>query len=343
MHEAMFSRSLPGNAVACSLCPHHCAIADRKHGLCGVRENRGGTLWSLNYGKVIAAHVDPIEKKPLFHFQPGARAFSVAAAGCNLRCAFCQNWEISQATKGQTRSIDGQHTDAAEVVAAAERAGCNVIAFTYTEPTVFYEWALDVARAAKERNLSNVFVTNGFIEAEPLRHIRGYLDAANVDLKAFREATYREVMGASLKPVLETLRLMKDLGIWVEVTTLVVPQMNDSEEELRDIASFVARDLGPDTPWHVSAFHPDFRYTNAQPTRPNSLRRAADIGREEGLRYVYVGNLPVPGGEDTSCHACGTTLIQREGFHVRANRITSDQSCPRCGARVSGVAMAARV
>jgi len=339
VHEAMFYERLAGNSVRCQLCHQQCVIADRHHGLCGVRENHGGTLYSVNYGRVIAAHVDPIEKKPLFHFYPGSRAFSVATAGCNFRCAFCQNWDISQASKGENRSIGGHYTEPQAAVEAALRTSSRVIAFTYTEPTVFYEWALDVARAAAEKDLKTAFVTNGYIRADPLDSIQPFLHAANVDLKAFRDESYRRVMGAALQPVLDTLIRMKRLGIWVEVTTLVVTDLNDSEDELRDIARFISSELGPETPWHVSRFHPDFRYTNVPPTNPHVLKRAHELGQEEGLHYVYVGNLPGTDGENTRCHKCGNLLVNRIGFHVVENRIATGSTCPQCGERVAGVGM----
>jgi len=340
VREARFYEKRDGDEVYCTLCAQYCTIRAGKRGVCGVRENRDGTLYAMNYGLVVAGHVDPVEKKPLFHFYPGARALSVATVGCNFRCTFCQNWDISQTSKGKDRQITGRYTDPDELAKLAVRERCRVVSFTYSEPTIFYEWAYDVAKTASRFGILNTFVTNGYITGEPLREIRPYLDGANVDLKAFRDQTYRKVMGApGVKPVLDTLKLMKELGIWVEVTTLVVPTQNDSEEELRDIARFVSRELGPETPWHVSRFHPDYRELDLPPTPLATLKRAFDIGREEGLRYVYTGNIPGEEGEHTVCHACGERLIERFGFRVVRDIVAGDGTCPKCHTPVAGVGM----
>jgi len=340
VREARFYERRENGYVHCTLCAQYCDIRPGKLGVCGVRENRDGTLYALNYGMVVAAHVDPIEKKPLFHFYPGARALSVATVGCNFRCTFCQNWDISQMSKGKARKVAGDYADPSAIARAAVRGRCRVVSFTYSEPTIFYEWAYDVAKESAQQGILNTFVTNGYIAPEPLREIQPYLHGANVDLKAFTDQAYRKVMGApGLGPVLEALKLMKELGIWVEVTTLVVPTRNDSEGELRDIARFVSRDLGPETPWHVSRFHPDYRDTDLPPTPVHKLRRAWEIGREEGLRYVYTGNVPGDEAEHTRCHACGEMLVERVGFRVVRMRVTTAGACPKCGTTVAGVGM----
>ncbi len=343
MHEARFYETTEDGDVLCMLCGQLCRIHPEKFGICGVRQNVSGTLHTDVYGKVAAGHIDPVEKKPLFHVYPGSRALSVATVGCNLRCEFCQNWDLSQATKGLERTVRGREMSPEEIAESAAEARCRVVAFTYSEPTIFYEWAYDVALLTSERGIENVFVTNGYITEKPLREIAPYLHAANVDLKAFRDGTYKHVMGATngKGPVLDTLRLMKELGIWVEVTTLVIPEMNDSDEELSEIAGFIADELGPETPWHVSRFHPDYHYQDTPTTPAATMKRAYEIGGRAGLHYVYVGNLIGQGGEDTVCHNCGALLIHRAGYTIRENRITGDGLCPQCGAEVAGVGMGA--
>lgn len=331
MTEARWYQKLSSNRVRCDLCNHRCVIEEGKRGTCGVRENRDGTLYSLVYGKLIAAHVDPIEKKPLFNFYPGSRAFSIATVGCNFRCTHCQNADISQMPVDHNR-IMGEDTSPEHVVQMAERNGCESISYTYTEPTVFMEYAYDVAKLAKEKGLKNSFVTNGYMTEEALRDMQPYLDAANVDLKGFTEEHYRDVCGARLKPVLNTLKLMKELGIWVEITTLVIPTVNDSEEQLRQIAEFILG-LGSETPWHVSRFHPTYKMTDLPPTPVKTVVRARQIGLEAGLRYVYCGNIPGDEGENTYCYNCGELLIPRYGYQVGKIHI-KDSKCEYCGAAI---------
>ena len=320
--------------VECRLCAHRCTVAPGKQGVCAVRENRDGRLVTLVYGEVIAAHVDPIEKKPLYHFLPGSKALSIATAGCNFRCGFCQNWQISQAPRRKGGGIAGDPFAPDDIVRTALAQGCRSISYTYTEPTIFFEYAYDTAKAAKASGLTNNFVTNGYMTAEALETIRPYLDAANVDLKAFQDETYKKVCGARLEPVLGSIRLMKKLGIWVEVTTLVVPGLNDGEEELRAIARFIAS-VDPQIPWHISRFHPDFTYTDAPATPVKTLLRAQGIGQEEGLKHLYIGNVGGH-GEDTFCPNCGERVIRRQGFFVAENRLSGDR-CPKCAYPVAGV------
>jgi len=331
---AMLYRSLSQNRVSCRLCAHHCRIDPDGFGKCGVRENRKGVLHTHVYGEVIAAHVDPIEKKPLYHYLPGTSSFSIATIGCNFRCYFCQNWQISQESKCSGEKTEGQLIAPQDVVDAAIRQGCRSIAYTYTEPTVFFEYAYDTAHIAHGRGLGNVFVTNGFMTPEALRAIQPYLDACNVDLKSFRDDFYRDVCQARLAPVLESIRLMKEMGIWVEVTTLVIPGVNDSDEELEGIADFIAGvDLS--IPWHISRFHPDYAYTDARPTPLETLRRAYRIGLLRGLRYVYVGNVSGE-SDDTLCPGCSRPLIRRRGFSSTAIDII-DSRCPACGTSIAGI------
>lgn len=337
MKEALYYEKLEDHKIHCFLCRHHCKINEGKRGLCGVRENKGGTLYTLVYGFPCSYHVDPIEKKPLFHFYPGSRAFSIATAGCNFRCRHCQNHEISQMPREEGH-IYGQKMGPSEVVEMAVKAGCKSISYTYTEPTIFYEYALDCARLAKEKGISNNFVTNGYIEEEPLRNIRPFLDGANIDLKGFTDDFYKKVCGAELQNVLATIKAYRALDIWIELTTLVIPGYNDSDEEFRSIARFIKDDLGVETPWHVSAFYPTYKLTDAPRTPAKTLQRAREIGVEEGLRYVYTGNIPGADGESTYCWGCGKLLIGRYGYTISEYNL-EDGVCVFCGARIDGVGM----
>ncbi len=334
--EAMLYEPAEGDQVRCRLCGHECLIGPDKLGICRVRKNVAGKLVSLSYDALVAVHVDPIEKKPLFHFLPGTRSLSVAAAGCNFQCAFCQNWQISQAPRtGRIRG--GEAIPPERLVAAAEQHGCASISYTYTEPTIFFELAYDTSRLAQAKGIRNCFVSNGFMTPQAVRTIAPQLDAINVDLKAFREETYRKVMKARLEPVLRCLRELRAAGVWVEVTTLVVPGMNDSDEELTDIARFIAGDLDPDVPWHVSRFHSDYQWDHSTPPTPlETLGRAVAIGRQAGLRFVYSGNVPGDENESTLCPSCGAMLIRRVGYAIRSNRLTRAGRCPDCDAEVAG-------
>ena len=334
MREALFWESLPESAVRCHLCRLECIIPKGGRGRCRTRENYDGRLVSLVYGQLIAAHVDPVEKKPLFHVLPGSRCYSVATLGCNFRCRHCQNDSISQPKAeliGQERPVPPER-----VAQAALVSGCAAMAFTYTEPTVFYEYALDIARLSHENGLKNLFVTNGYMQKGALTQIAPLMDAANVDLKAFSEAFYRDIVGARLSEMLDSLRCFRELGIWLEITTLLIPGLNDTDQELRDLARFIVTDLGKDVPWHVTAFHPAYALRNCPPTPPGTLLRARAIGRAEGLRHVYSGNIPGAGGESTVCPSCGKTVIERRGFSLQALHLTKG-SCDFCGAALAGI------
>lgn len=332
--EAMLYEKLEGGNVRCALCSHRCRIAPEKRGVCGVRENREGTLHTLVYGPVIAASVDPVEKKPLYHLYPGSRSFSIAAVGCNFRCSFCQNHEISQMPREEGR-IAGREMSPRRVVDEAVDSASKSISYTYTEPTIFFEFARDTGCHAREKGLKNIFVTNGFMTQEALEAASGWLDAANVDLKSFRDDFYKRHCGARLEPVLETLRGMRRRGIWIEVTTLVIPTLNDDEGELRDIAAFV-RSLGEEVPWHVSRFFPRYRSQNLSPTPVKTINRALDIGREAGLKHVYGGNVPGSASDHTYCSACGNLLIERQGYTLRAYNLDGAR-CRRCGTALAGI------
>jgi len=334
MKEAYLYKKLEDKKVRCHLCNHRCIITEGQRGACGVRENHSGTLVSLVYGKVIAAHCDPIEKKPLFHFLPGTRSYSVATVGCNFKCLFCQNSDISQMPSDHNR-IMGNDMTPDQIVKDALDSRSVTISYTYTEPTIYFELAADTARVAVSKGLKNVFVSNGYMTEQCLEEIFPDLHAANVDLKAFSQSFYREQCGAKLEPVLNTLKTMKKMGVWLEVTTLLIPGLNDSVEELRDLAGFLS-DLDPNIPWHISRFHPAYHLTGMSSTPPDSIRRAREIGSEEGLTYVYSGNVPGDEGEKTFCHECGELLIDRFGFNVVRNMIT-DGRCPGCSSEIPGV------
>lgn len=334
MKEALFYEKLQDGRVRCGLCHHRCVIAQGERGLCAVRENRDGVLYSLVYGKVVSANVDPVEKKPFFHFQPGSRSFSIATVGCNFKCLHCQNWTISQLPRDRGEVI-GEWVPPEVIVEEAKRRGCRSISYTYTEPTVFFEYAYEVAKLAKAQGLRNLFVTNGYMSLEALEFIAPYLDGANVDLKAFSDKFYQEICGARLEPVLSVISRMRQLGIWVEVTTLLIPGLNDDREQLRQLAAFI-KSVDPAIPWHVTAFHPDYRLLTVPPTPVTALKKAREIGLREGLRYVYSGNVPGAPGEDTYCYGCGELLIKRWGFRLLENRVQKGR-CPRCGALIDGV------
>jgi len=337
MKEAMLYEKLEESRVRCNLCAHRCLIKDGKRGICLVRENQDGTLYTLVYGRTISQAVDPVEKKPLFNFYPGSTAFSVATVGCNFRCDFCQNWEISQVVRDE-HLIMGREATPEQLVAAAKRYGCRSIAYTYTEPTIFTEYAYDTAKLAHQAGIANIYVTNGYMTEEMLEAFDPYLDAANVDLKAWSDEFYRRYCGARLQPVLDSLRKMKELGIWVEVTTLVIPTLNDSDEELQHIAEFIAQELGMETPWHISRFYPQYKLADKPPTPITTLDRAREIGLGAGLRYVYEGNVPGSQGENTFCYNCGKLLIGRYGYRIMEYHI-KDSKCAYCGAEIDGVGL----
>jgi len=336
--EAFLYEPLEENKVKCNLCNHRCVIKEGRRGICGVRENSEGALKTLVYGRLIARHIDPIEKKPLFHLLPGSLSYSIATVGCNFRCRFCQNADIAQMPSNRNGMIAGEFFSPKDVVDAALKEDCKTIAYTYTEPTVYFELAYDTAKLAHEKGIKNVFVTNGYMTAEALNMIDPYLDAANVDLKAFTEDFYETYCGAKLTHVKETLKLMKSLGIFIEVTTLLIPGLNDDKNELEGLAAFLANSLGTETPWHISRFHPTYRLTDRPSTPVKTLVMAREIGIKAGLKYVYTGNVPGESGEKTFCYQCGNILIDRWGFYVRKYFIENSQ-CTHCGAQIHGVGM----
>ncbi len=334
IREARLYETTARQAVICNLCAHRCYVPAGRVGICKVRENHGGILYTRVYDRVIAQNVDPIEKKPLFHFLPASRSFSIATVGCNFHCRFCQNWQISQLPR-DTQEVSGLESSPQDIVELALRSRCDIIAYTYTEPTIFFELAYDTAWLATRHGLKNIFVSNGYMTAEALRAIQPYLHAANIDLKGFDDKRYRRLCGARLQPVLDSIRLTRESGIWLEVTTLIIPGHNDGAEELRQIALFL-KTIGAEIPWHLSAFFPSHRMLEAPPTPRETLLRAWHIGREAGLRYVYCGNLYDSAHEDTSCYQCGETLIRRSGFCVEYNGLDRGR-CPSCHVVQDGV------
>jgi len=319
-----------GERIVCLLCRHYCKLKDGQVGFCGVNKNEGGKLKNLVYGKVSALNVDPIEKKPLYHFLPGSKSFSLGTVGCNFKCPFCQNWQISQ-----SKDIEGSHTATPEdIVKGAIEFNCLSIAYTYNEPTIFWPFAKDIATLAKKFGIKGVFVSNGFETPEVIDDMKGLIDGFNIDIKSFNEKYYKKSLKGDLNGVLDTLKRLKANSFWVECTTLIVPDDNDSDEELRDIASFIANELDRFTPWHISAFHPDYKIIDKNPTPVKTLMRAYEIGKEEGLEYIYLGNVPTE--SITKCPDCQTNLIVRKGYFVLENNLV-DGKCPNCKRAIEGV------
>ena len=317
-HRAMWYDKLAGGLVHCRLCPNDCRLSEGQIGICRARKNIGGELYSMVYGKIASVHVDPIEKKPFFHVLPGSTAFSIATPGCNMRCLFCQNWEISQAFPWDIRTSAATPE---EVVDAALKSGAPSIAFTYTEPTIFYEYMIDIAKLAKQKGLKTVVISNGYINPEPLRALLPFIDAYKVDFKAFNPKFYKELTGGSLDPVLNTMKLIQKEGVWLEIVTLLVPGHNDSEEEIRGLARWIKDNLGPDVPLHFSRFHPQHKMLDLPPTPVETVIRARQIAMEEGLHFVYTGNVAYEPGETTYCPGSREPAIERRGQFVVKNNM----------------------
>jgi pyruvate formate lyase activating enzyme len=336
MKEALFYTPGENNQVRCELCRFRCVIGDGGRGICAVRENHAGILYSLVYGRIVAEHVDPVEKKPLFHFMPGSLTYSIATSGCNFHCRHCQNHSISQVTRDN--QIKGIDRTPQEIVEAAIKNSCRSISFTYTEPTVFYEFALETAQHARKNGLANIFVTNGYISKAALVEIAPFLDAANIDLKGFNEEFYRNTVKARLSEVLDSIIEYRKLGIWIEITTLIIPDLNDSDDDLHGIARFIAENLGPETPWHVSQFYPTYQLLNKSRTPLRTLQRAKAIGLSAGLKHVYEGNVPGEGGENSFCPDCSNLIIERYGYRILSNSINGGR-CPNCGRKIAGISL----
>jgi pyruvate formate lyase activating enzyme len=334
---SLLAQPEPDGSVRCGVCAHRCLVRPGRIGICGVRQNVAGTLICHAYGQVAAIGLDPIEKKPLFHVDPGAQAYSIATCGCPFHCRFCQNWEIAQGPR-LGLDVHQRPLPPAEVVAEARRLRASSIAYTYVEPMVFLEYALDTARLARAAGLRNLFITDGYATPESADLLAGVLDAANVDLKSFNDAFYRRLCGARLAPVLDTIVALHRAGTWLELTTLVIPGWNDSDDELEALTGWIVDNVGPATPWHVSRFFPAHKMLDVPPTPTGTLLRAAAIGRAAGLQYVYVGNAPQLGLEDTRCAGCNALLIERAGYRTRS-LLTDAGTCPGCGRALEGVAL----
>jgi len=333
--EALLYEKLPGRRVRCSVCPRQCEVADGERGFCGVRENRGGVYYSLVYGRLCAVHSDPIEKKPLFHYLPGSSALSVATAGCNFECKFCQNWNISQFRPEQVPDVVAMTPS--ETVALTRQQGSPTVCFTYSEPTVFHDFVHDTAEAARTAGVGAVSISNGYILPDALRQLSTRLTAMKVDLKAFTEKYYQEVCRGQLEPVLTTLTTLKALGMYFEIVVLVVPTLNDSPEETKQMAGWIASRLHPDVPVHFTQFQPMYKLRNLPPTPISTLERCVEVASRQGLNFVYLGNVPGHERESTRCPQCKKKLIDRFGFTVRRNSVTSQGACPDCGRRIPGI------
>jgi len=322
--------------VECILCSHRCIIQPGSKGICAVRENVGGKLISRSYGNLIAQHADPIEKKPLFHFMPGSYAWSIAAPGCNFHCQWCQNWEISQLPR-LSKERSGIYVPPEQVVIDAMAHHCQSIAYTYTEPTVFFEYTADVATIALKNGLRNVYVTNGYMSKEMIDLSLPWLDAANVDIKAFSEKTYKKYAGAHLQPVLDSCKLMRSKGIWLEITTLIIPGVNDDLNEMQDLAEFIKHELGENTPWHISRYFPAYQFDATPPTPIKTILKIERIGNDAGLNFVYSGNLS--NDAVTYCPNCSNELIIRKGNSLIRNDITQGNNCGNCGYKIAGIGL----
>ena len=336
MKEAYLYEKLPDKKVRCRVCNHYCLISNGEYGKCYVRENKNGKLYSLNYNLACALNIDPIEKKPLFHFLPGTYSLSLCTAGCNFQCQNCQNWQISQGPR-LFKKIEGSSIPPQKIVELALKNKIPSISYTYTEPTVFLEYALDAMKVAKSKGLKNIWVSNGFFSEETFNLVSPYLDALNIDLKSFSEKVYQKYFGGRLRPVLETLKRIKKAGIWLEVTTLIIPGISDSKKEIKSIVEFIKTELGPGTPWHISRFSGEisWKLQNISDTPVETIKKAVEIGKSAGLKYVYAGNLPGSNMENTYCPKCGALAVKRKGYAIQ--RYDKDGHCPKCGTSLNFV------
>ena len=331
--EADFWKLIGENKVQCQLCPHFCVIENGNVGKCRVRKNLSGKLVSLVYSRPCSLAVDPIEKKPLYHFLPGSSSLSIATAGCNLRCGHCQNYEISQCFPDKVRSLKIKPE---EVVKKVKDEKLKIISYTYTEPTIFYEYMIDIAKLAKEKKIKNTTVTNGFINPEPLNELCKYLDASNIDLKSIDDEFYRRVCGGRLEPVLEAIKIMKEKGVWTEITNLIIPGLNDSSRDIEKLVDWIRKNLGYDVPLHFTAFYPTYKLINLPRTSIETLRRARKIALGNGLKYVYTGNLPDEEGNNTYCPNCKKAVIKRSMFSVIENNLKKGR-CSNCHEKIAGI------
>jgi pyruvate formate lyase activating enzyme len=332
--EARFYEKLPNRRVKCKLCPRECTVGDKERGYCGVRENRGGTYYTLVHSRVCAAHVDPVEKKPLFHYLPGTNAFSIATAGCNVNCKFCQNWEISQS---RPEEIPADYAPPERIASLAQQNKCPTIAYTYSEPVVWAEFLMDCADAGHAAGVRSVAVSNGFMQENSLRQAYGKMDAIKIDLKAFTEKYYQDIVTGKLQPVLDSLVTLRKMGKWTEIVYLVLPTLNDTDAEFRSLAAWIKTNLGPDVPLHFTQFHPEYLLKNLPITPVATLERARQIAMAEGLHYVYIGNVPGHPAQNTFCPQCGKTLVERIGFTASQVLVGKDNKCPFCRHPIPGI------
>ncbi len=333
LHPALHWEDAGSKRIRCLLCPRKCVVADLERGTCGVRENRDGVYYTLVHSNPCSLNNDPIEKKPLFHYRPGTKAFSIATAGCNIECRFCQNWQISQFRPEQ---VPSRKASPEQVVRAARRVGSSSIAFTYSEPVIFYEYMRDICLAAEGTGIGRVMISNGYILEKPLRELLPHMDAIKIDFKAFSESFYRDTCSAHLRPVLDTLQQIRAAGVWLEMVMLVVPTLNDDRAELKAMARWIVQKLGPDVPIHFTRFHPTYKIKNLPPTPVKTLERARRIALDAGIHFAYAGNVPRHPGENTFCSKCGELLIERDGYHIVKNRI-KDGGCPACKTKTAGI------
>jgi pyruvate formate lyase activating enzyme len=332
--EAMFYTEIDEKTVQCQLCPNQCRLSDGQRGFCRVREPKQGKLYSLVYGRACAVHIDPMEKKPLFHFLPGTAVFSIATAGCNFRCKFCQNWSISQSPPEETYN---ENLSPLEVVRTTLEERCPSIAYTYTEPSIFYEYMLDTAKLAKRQGLRNMYHSNGSLNPKPLEELSLYLDAANIDLKGFTQDFYSQICAGYLETVLNTLKTLKHRGVWLEITNLVIPTLNDDPQKIKEMVTWIKENLGPDVPLHFSRFWPQYKLTALAPTPVETLEKARQIAQDTGLNFVYIGNVPGHPGENTYCPKCKKPVILRRGFTILENNLTSIGDCKFCKTPIPGI------
>ena len=332
-HEALYFDSLDGKNVRCRLCPRGCVVPDGRRGHCRIRENRGGKYYALAYGRPCVSNLDPIEKKPFFHVYPGSKAFSIATVGCNFECKFCQNWDISQASP---EDVSVPYRSPADISRMAGKSGAKVVAYTYNEPVVFYEYVADCARAAREAGLGSVMDSNGFICQEPLKALIPLLSAIKVDFKGFSDTFYRDICGGELQPVRDTLKTLAASGLWFEIVVLLIPTLNDSADEVKRMTEWIARECGPDVPVHFSRYHPDYKLANVPPTPLETVQRARDIALSQGCRFVYLGNVPGDEGQNTYCPSCKLLLVRRVGYYVAEMKIAGGK-CSACGAKIPGL------
>lgn len=333
MKEALYYQKLKNDIVNCSLCPHNCIIKPDSFGNCGARKNIGGTLYSRVYAKPVSMAIDPIEKKPLYHFLPGSTSLSIGTLGCNLHCLHCQNYDISQSKADE---FTGREVKPEEIIKAAIKNSCKSISYTYNEPTIFYEYVLETAKLAREKGIKNVMVTNGYINKEPLKELYPLIDAANIDLKSLDEDFYKKICEVRLKPILESIKEIKKIGTWIEITNLIIPGYNGKKEQIEKLVKWIKENVGIKTPLHFSAFYPTYKLLDAERTPPETLLKAKDIAEKHGLKYIYLGNTSLSGSGNTYCPKCNKPLIERGWFEIHKNNIRKN-SCPYCNEKIDGV------